>query len=84
MDEGIEKFTSTLTPVFFANSLPYIHVNLYKDETLIYFMDISKDTKPLELSFDILGADTFSIELTYTVSGYNYNSSIAFSDAKFE
>lgn len=84
VNEGIEKFTSTLTPVFFANSLPYVHVNLYKDDTLIYSMDISKDTKPLELSFDILEADTFSIELTYTTSGYNYQSSIAFSDAKFE
>lgn len=83
---GISKFSATLTPVMFLYDINYIHVNLYKDDTLLYSMDVSEDTKPLELSYDLSGASTFSIELTYE-AGPLYaasEASIAFADAKFE
>ena len=85
IDEGVKKFSSILAPLEFKyTSFKYIHVNLYKDDTLIYSMDVSKDTKPLELEFDIDGADTFSIELKYLTEYYGNDASIVFSDAKFE
>lgn len=85
VDEGIKSFSSILTPLSFpSSSFQYIHVNLYMDDILIYSMDISKDTKPLELNFDIEGTDTFSIELKYLTSFYDVNASIIFSNAKFE
>lgn len=85
IDEGIKKFYSILAPLNFQyNSFKYIHVNLYKDDALIYSMDISGDTKPLELEFDIEGTDTFTIELKYLTESYGNEASIVFSDAKFE
>lgn len=84
--DGVEKFSCVLAPGIFLYNLNYIHVNLYKDEEIIYSMDISEDTKPLELSYDIAGVDTFTIELTYLLcdSPYEDSASIIFSEAKFE
>ena len=86
VEEGVEIFSCTLVPVHFLYGLNYIHINLYKDEEKLYSMDVSKDTKPLELLYDIEGAQTFTIELTYLLcdSPYDDNASIALSNAKFE
>ena len=86
--EGDTKFFSAiLSPVEFRCDLHYIHVNLYKDDELIYSMDISENTSSLELSYDIEGADTFTIELKYLLSScsrLDNIGSIVFSEARFE
>lgn len=85
IEEGIKTFSSIVTPLSFpSSSFQYIHVNLYKDDVLLYSMDISGDTNPLDLKFDIEGADTFTIELKYLTSFYDVNASIVFSEAKFQ
>lgn len=86
VDEGTKSFSCKLAPSLFLYGLDYIHVNLYKDEELIYSMDVSEDTKPLELYYDIEGAATFTIELRYLLanSPYDDSASIVFSEAKFE
>lgn len=87
VEEGIKSFSATLSPVRFRCDLKKIHVNLYKDDELIYSMDISEDTAPLELLYDIEGADTFTIELKYLLSSctlFDNTGSIVFSEAKFE
>lgn len=86
IDNDVEKFSCVLAPLHFFYNFNYIHVNLYKDDVQLYSMDVSKDTRPLELEYDIKGATTFTIELTYLLSDspYDDNGSIVFSEAKFE
>lgn len=89
LDESRTSFSCKLSPLSFigyGDSMNYIHVNLYKDDTVLYSMDISKDSKMLELSYDLTGASTFTIELKYEPKS-NYNDrqgSIIFSEARFE
>ncbi|MGN0318578.1 MAG: PASTA domain-containing protein [Lachnospira sp.] len=90
LDETRTSFSCKLSPLSinnrYATDINYIHVNLYKDDTVLYSMDISKDSKMLELSYDLTGASTFTIELQYeTKANDNYsNGSIILSEARFE
>lgn len=86
VDKDIKSFLAILAPVEFGNNVEYLHVNLYKDDELIYSMDVSKDTKPMEMSYDIEDAGTFSIELKYLLSGEPWagKGCIVFSEARFE
>lgn len=86
VDKDVKNFLATLTPIYFNSDVKYIHVNLYKDDELVYSMDVSKDTKPMEMSYDIEGAGTFTIELKYLLCNgyYDDKGCIAFSEARFE
>lgn len=92
LDDTRTKFACKLAPLSFFNAgysasyMKYVHVNLYKDDTILYSMDISKDSQPLDLSYDLTGGSTFTIELKYEVNNNasQHGASIVFSEARFE
>lgn len=85
LDGKHKKFLTTLT-----NAMGYSTINssikIYKDDTILYSMGVTKETQPIDLEFDVTGTNLLKIEATVAING-NYGTgtgSIILDKARFE